>query len=103
MRMIAGTDNPEGKVTYLILADQTAGLPTSSSTLTKVYIAFLSCSYIQRISAQYIKNDFDATHKKVAASFVSLAATWSEWRDLNPRPLGPEPSTLPTALHPVAK
>ncbi len=27
---------------------------------------------------------------------------WSEWRDLNPRPLGPEPSTLPTALHPDA-
>ena len=25
---------------------------------------------------------------------------WSEWGDLNPRPLGPEPSTLPTALHP---
>lgn len=25
---------------------------------------------------------------------------WSEWRDLNPRPLGPEPSTLPSALHP---
>ena len=25
---------------------------------------------------------------------------WSEWRDLNPRPLGPEPSTLPAALHP---
>lgn len=27
---------------------------------------------------------------------------WSEWRDLNSRPLGPEPSTLPTALHPDA-
>ena len=25
---------------------------------------------------------------------------WSEWRDLNPRPLGPEPSALPAALHP---
>ena len=25
---------------------------------------------------------------------------WSEWRDLNPRPLGPEPSALPSALHP---
>ena len=25
---------------------------------------------------------------------------WSEWRDSNPRPLGPEPSTLPPALHP---
>ena len=26
---------------------------------------------------------------------------WSEWGDLNPRPLGPEPSALPAALHPV--
>ena len=25
---------------------------------------------------------------------------WSEWGDLNSRPLGPEPSALPTALHP---
>ena len=25
---------------------------------------------------------------------------WSEWRDLNPRHLGPKPSALPTALHP---
>ena len=25
---------------------------------------------------------------------------WSEWGDLNPRPLGPEPSALPAALHP---
>ena len=27
---------------------------------------------------------------------------WSEWGDLNPRPLGPEPSALPAALHPVS-
>ena len=25
---------------------------------------------------------------------------WSEWGDLNSRPLGPEPSALPAALHP---
>ena len=25
---------------------------------------------------------------------------WSEYRDLNPRPLGPEPSALPAALYP---
>ena len=25
---------------------------------------------------------------------------WSEWRDLNPRHLGPKPSALPAALHP---
>ena len=27
---------------------------------------------------------------------------WSECGDLNPGPLGPEPSALPTALHPVS-
>ena len=26
---------------------------------------------------------------------------WSEWRDLNSRPLDPQSSALPTALHPV--
>ena len=31
---------------------------------------------------------------------VRIIIFWSEWRDLNPRPLGPEPSALPTALHP---
>ena len=29
------------------------------------------------------------------------SSRWSEWRDLNPRPHGPEPCALPTALHPV--
>ena len=34
---------------------------------------------------------------------IPLPFAWSEWRDLNPRPLGPEPSTLPSALHPDAE
>ena len=33
--------------------------------------------------------------------FLHLSpVNWSEWRDLNPRPHGPEPCALPTALHP---
>ena len=28
------------------------------------------------------------------------SVSWSEWRDLNPRPLDPQSSALPTALHP---
>ena len=44
------------------------------------------------------------TRKKPYLSTFSLInktfSKWSEWRDLNPRPLGPEPSTLPSALHP---
>ena len=31
-----------------------------------------------------------------------MAGIWSECGDLNPGPLGPEPSALPTALHPVS-
>ena len=34
-------------------------------------------------------------------SKADFAPTWSEWRDLNSRPHGPEPCALPSALHPV--
>ena len=30
---------------------------------------------------------------------IAKSPLWSKWRDSNPRPLGPEPSALPTALH----
>jgi hypothetical protein len=40
--------------------------------------------------------------KRALKPFGFKAPYWSEWRDLNPRPLGPEPSALPTALHPDA-
>ena len=31
-----------------------------------------------------------------------VSTSWSEWRDLNSRPHGPEPCALPSALHPDA-
>ena len=31
---------------------------------------------------------------------VRIIITWSEWRESNPRPHGPEPCARPTALHP---
>ena len=31
---------------------------------------------------------------------VRIIIVWSEWRESNPRPHGPEPCALPTALHP---
>ena len=49
---------------------------------------------------------FESTHftmkscKKALKSYDFKAFWWSEWRDLNPRPHGPEPCALPTALHP---
>ena len=35
-----------------------------------------------------------------AIPWTARLPRWSEWRDLNPRPHGPEPCALPTALHP---
>ena len=38
--------------------------------------------------------------RKIGASDAKLAPTWSEWRDSNSRPLGPEPSALPNCATP---
>ena len=35
--------------------------------------------------------------------FEKTLFSWSEWRDLNSRPLDPQSSALPTALHPEIK
>ena len=39
--------------------------------------------------------------QKALKSYDFKAFCWSEWRDLNSRPLDPQSSALPTALHPV--
>lgn len=46
---------------------------------------------------------FSGVEKVHRNSIKITVDLWSEWRDSNPRPLGPEPSALPTALHPVKK
>ena len=38
--------------------------------------------------------------KKIRASDIKPALTWSEWRGSNPRPDGPKPPALSAALHP---
>ena len=40
--------------------------------------------------------------KRKSPQAYSLRRRWSEWRDLNSRPHGPEPCALPAALHPEA-
>ena len=39
-------------------------------------------------------------HARKGESMDACDASWSEWRDSNPRPHGPEPCALPAALHP---
>ena len=41
------------------------------------------------------------TETKTAEITRISAVYWSEWRDLNSRPLDPQSSALPAALHPV--
>ena len=38
--------------------------------------------------------------KKLVASNMTLATSWSEWRDSNPRPHGPEPCAIPSFATP---
>ena len=45
------------------------------------------------------RND-KSEHTTNLDNVVRIIIVWSEWRDLNPRPHGPEPCALPTALHP---
>lgn len=51
-------------------------------------------------AAECVRSAFSAKHKKVGASNMKLAPTWSECRDSNSGPPEPKSGTLPTALHP---
>ena len=55
----------------------------------------------QKMGQKWVrKNKVLKKVQKIRRFHQKSADFWSEWRDLNPRPLGPEPSALPTALHP---
>ena len=55
----------------------------------------------QKMGQKWVsKNEALKKVQKIRRFHQKSADFWSEWRDLNPRPLGPEPSALPTALHP---
>ena len=57
----------------------------------------------QKMGQKWVsKNEALKKVQKIRRFHQKSADFWSEWRDLNPRPLGPEPSALPTALHPDA-
>ena len=47
---------------------------------------------------------YEAAHqRRTTRNKAQYSLDWSEWRDSNSRPHGPEPCALPTALHPDIK
>ena len=56
------------------------------------------CFTIDKNMASELSDFTTSQQIKIGAS--KRRSDWSEWRDLNPRPHGPEPCALPTALHP---
>ena len=52
------------------------------------------------LSKHILNRNDKSEHITHLNNVVRIIITWSEWRDLNPRPHGPEPCALPTALHP---
>ena len=54
-------------------------------------------------SLNHILNRNDKSeHTTHLDNVVRIIIVWSEWRDLNSRPLDPQSSALPAALHPDA-
>ena len=47
-----------------------------------------------------MSDDVCLEKENVVANDTQSATTWSEWRDLNPRSLGPEPSAIPSFATP---
>ena len=60
------------------------------------------CSiYFERLKIPWNQRIVDKKETADIAIDICCFFIWSEWRDSNPWPLGPEPSTLPSALHPA--
>ena len=72
----------------------------SSSLSAKGKRRFYICVLVQRKIAVWVAKKPDIIGL-FAGDIFFVSTLWSEWGDLNPRPLGPEPSALPAALHPV--
>ena len=61
------------------------------------------CAHLLKVCVFLIFSPFVRLAEKTEKpeTFRFRAFYWSEWRDLNSRPLDPQSSALPTALHPV--
>ena len=57
--------------------------------------------YINQYSTYVIIEDLQRKNAILTQNCINIALVlWSEWRDLNSRPLDPQSSALPTAPHP---
>ena len=52
------------------------------------------------LSKNILNRNDKSEHTTHLDHVVRIIIVWSEWRDLNSRPLDPQSSALPTALHP---
>ena len=60
---------------------------------------FTMTQYLPKIDKRFFVKS-EERKSKIDKLLLKLVDFWSEWRDLNPRPHGPEPCALPSALHP---
>ena len=72
----------------------------SSSLSTKGKRRFYICVLVQRKIAVWVAKKPDI-FELFAGDIFFVSTLWSEWRDLNSRPLDPQSSALPAAPHPV--
>ena len=84
-----------------ITAEQKAAIPIKRTKPRRRIACRGVRLYAERSEKPCIKR-FSGIEKCHRNSIKITVALWSEWRDLNSRPHGPEPCALPSALHPDA-
>src|SRR5262245_50826791 len=80
----------------------TSGVATRSRTGTKRFTASGANGYTMATMKRSARGESNADLPVIGRLHCRCATSGlSGWRDLNPRPHGPEPCALPAALHPV--
>ena len=65
-----------------------------------VFLFSFKSDCTKNFNLQHRSNPLFRANKKHTTQTTRVCFLWSEWRDLNPWPHGPEPCALPSALHP---
>ena len=65
-----------------------------------VFLFSFKSNCTKNFNLQHRSKPLLRANKKHTTQIMRVCFFWSEWRDLNPWPHGPEPCALPSALHP---
>ena len=98
------TPGCDGRIRPFVLGDSFSGSQQAQRSVL-VGIVCVGSFYsvcLMPLCSYYVRERGDVFQRKTKSpeTVTVSGLIWSEWRDLNSRPLDPQSSALPTALHP---